>query len=102
MTEATTSFIAFSWIGWLVYWLMMASGTKRTVSAEGPWGGVAALVAVVVGIAGAGRVLPVSRRAALWHGGGRGWPAPEVAGDRRSAARADGGMRAHVGLRGGG
>jgi protein-S-isoprenylcysteine O-methyltransferase Ste14 len=66
MTDSTWIFIACCWIAWLVYWVVMAFTTKRTVERRGFMeyrvaGGVAFVV-----MAAAGRLLDVSPRSQVW------------------------------------
>jgi protein-S-isoprenylcysteine O-methyltransferase Ste14 len=63
---ATGVFIACCWIGWLVYWVIMAFSAKRTVERSGFIAyRVVALAAFLV-IAAAGRLLGVSPHDELW------------------------------------
>jgi protein-S-isoprenylcysteine O-methyltransferase Ste14 len=59
-------FIACCWIGWLVYWVVMAFKAKRTVERGGFLAYRVVALAVFVVIAAAGRLLHVSAQDRLW------------------------------------
>lgn len=66
MTDATWRFIEFCWLAWLLYWLIMAFTTKRTVERGGFLGYRVVMVLVVGGLVAAGRLLHVSAHSELW------------------------------------
>jgi protein-S-isoprenylcysteine O-methyltransferase Ste14 len=66
MTEATGIFIACCWAGWLIYWLVMAVSTKRTLERGGFFeyrivGGI-----LILALLGAGRILHISAQSHAW------------------------------------
>jgi protein-S-isoprenylcysteine O-methyltransferase Ste14 len=66
MTHATWLFIQGCWAAWLVYWLVMAFATKRTVE-RGGFLGFRLVALILIGVmAAAGRLLHVSSSAELW------------------------------------
>jgi protein-S-isoprenylcysteine O-methyltransferase Ste14 len=67
MTDWTWQFIGGCWIAWLVYWVIMAFATKRTVERGGFIGYRLVAGGLIVGIAAAGRLLHVSAHSRLWH-----------------------------------
>ena len=69
MTNATWIFIQCCWIAWLVYWVIMAFATKRTVERGGFFGYRLVAGAVIVVLLTAGRLLHVSSQSQLWHTG---------------------------------
>ena len=67
MTDSTLLFIGWCWIAWVVYWVIMAFGTKRTVERSAFVGYRLVAGLLVVGLVAAGRLLHVSSRSHLWH-----------------------------------
>jgi len=66
MTDPTWVFIQCCWAAWVVYWLVMAFATKRTVERAGFLGYRLVAVIVIGGLAAAGRFLHVSSHSPLW------------------------------------
>ncbi|HEY5196622.1 MAG TPA: isoprenylcysteine carboxylmethyltransferase family protein [Solirubrobacteraceae bacterium] len=66
MTGATLAFIGCCWFAWAVYWVGMAFTTKRTVERGGFIGYRLVGGVLIVGLAGAGRLLGVSSQSQLW------------------------------------
>jgi protein-S-isoprenylcysteine O-methyltransferase Ste14 len=66
MNDSTWLFIEGCWIAWVVYWVLMAFPTKRTVERRGfiEYRLVAGIV--IVGLVAAGRLLHVSSQLRLW------------------------------------
>jgi protein-S-isoprenylcysteine O-methyltransferase Ste14 len=59
-------FIECCWIAWLVYWVVMAFTTKRTIERTGFVGYRLVAIVVVIGCVAVGRLLDVSSHATLW------------------------------------
>ncbi len=66
MTDTTWLFIVCCWIAWVLYWLIMAFPTKRTVERGGLIGYRVVTVVLVIGLIAAGRLLHVSSHSHLW------------------------------------
>jgi protein-S-isoprenylcysteine O-methyltransferase Ste14 len=66
MTDPTWLFIECCWIAWVLYWLIMALSTKRTVERGGFIGYRLVALILVVGLVFAGRILHVSSHSRLW------------------------------------
>jgi protein-S-isoprenylcysteine O-methyltransferase Ste14 len=66
MTDWTWLFIECCWIAWVVYWVIMAFTTKRTVERRGFFGYRLVMVILIVGLAAAGRLVHVSSHSQLW------------------------------------
>jgi protein-S-isoprenylcysteine O-methyltransferase Ste14 len=66
MTTSTLLFIVGCWIAWIVCWVIMAFATKPTVERGGFVGYRLVAAILFVGLAGAGRLLPVSSQGELW------------------------------------
>jgi protein-S-isoprenylcysteine O-methyltransferase Ste14 len=66
MTDSTWLFIELCWIAWLVYWVIMAFTTKRTVERRGVVGYRLVALVPVLGLFAAGRLLHVSSQSQLW------------------------------------
>ncbi len=66
MTDSTQLFILCCWIAWLVFWVLMAFATKRTVERRGFLGYRVVAAIIVFGAIAAGRVLGVSAQSQLW------------------------------------
>jgi protein-S-isoprenylcysteine O-methyltransferase Ste14 len=66
MTDATWIFIAGCWLGWLVYWVVMAFRTKRTVERAGLIQYRIVGLAVFVATAAVCRLLQVGLNSELW------------------------------------
>ena len=66
MNDSTWQFIQFCWIAWLVYWVIMAFTTKRTVERSGLIGYRLVIAVLVIGLLAAGRLLHVSSQSHLW------------------------------------
>jgi protein-S-isoprenylcysteine O-methyltransferase Ste14 len=67
MTNSTGLFIGCCWIAWLIYWVIMAFATKRTVERRGFIGYRLVAGALLVGLFALGRLLGVHPRSQLWH-----------------------------------
>jgi protein-S-isoprenylcysteine O-methyltransferase Ste14 len=66
MSEPTLLFIAGCWAAWILYWLAMAFGAKRTVE-RGGFFGYRIVVAIVLGaLILAGHLLHVSAQSQAW------------------------------------
>jgi Flp pilus assembly protein TadB len=50
MNDATTVFIEFCWLAWLVYWVIMALATKRTIERGGVIGYCLVAIVIVAGL----------------------------------------------------
>jgi protein-S-isoprenylcysteine O-methyltransferase Ste14 len=66
MTDSTWLFIECCWIAWLVYWLIMAFSTKRTIERRGFLGYRLVALIAFVGCVVAGRLLHLSSQSQLW------------------------------------
>src|ERR1017187_100695 len=66
MTHSTWLFIDCCWIAWVVYWVIMAFTTKRTVERRGFIGYRLVAGILFVGLVAAGRVLHMSSQSQLW------------------------------------
>jgi protein-S-isoprenylcysteine O-methyltransferase Ste14 len=66
MSHSTLIFIGCCWLAWLLYWVVMAFRTKRTVERGGLFGYRAVTVAVVFGLLAVARLLGVATHARLW------------------------------------
>jgi protein-S-isoprenylcysteine O-methyltransferase Ste14 len=66
MTGSTWLFIEGCWIAWVVYWVIMAFSTKRTLERGGFIGYRVVIAILIVGLAGAGRLLHLSSDSRLW------------------------------------
>lgn len=66
MTNSTWIFIECCWIAWVLYWLVMAFTTKRTVERRGFIGYRLVALIVFVGCFVIGRLLQVSTQSELW------------------------------------
>jgi len=67
MTDLTSLFIVCCWIAPLIYWVIMAFTTKRTVERGGFIGYRLVAGILVVALGAAGRLLHVSSQSQLWH-----------------------------------
>ena len=67
MTESTWVFIQGCWVAWIVYWIVMAFATKRTVERGGVLGYRLVAGILIVGMVVVGRLLHVSSSSELWH-----------------------------------
>jgi protein-S-isoprenylcysteine O-methyltransferase Ste14 len=67
MNRPTWLFIVGCWIAWVLYWLIMAFRTKRTVERGDFIGYRVVMIVVVVGCVAAGRLLNVSTHSYVWH-----------------------------------
>ncbi len=67
MTDATWLFIQYCWLAWLLYWLIMAFTTKRTIERSGFIAYRLVTIAIVIGLIAAGRLVDISSQARLWH-----------------------------------
>ena len=67
MNDSTLLFIGCCWIAWVVYWVIMAFTTKRTVERGGFLGYRVVAGILIVGLVAAGRLVHVSSQARLWH-----------------------------------
>jgi len=66
MTGSTWLFVECCWIAWVVYWLIMAFTTKRTLERRGFIGYRLVTGILIVGLVAAGRLLDVSSQSQLW------------------------------------
>ena len=66
MNDSTSLFIEGCWIAWVVYWVLMAFTTKRTVERRGFIGYRLVAGILIVGLVAAGRLLHVSSQSRLW------------------------------------
>jgi len=66
MTDSTWLFIELCWIAWVVYWVAMAFGAKRTIERRGFFGYRLVTIVLVVGLVAAGRLAHVSAQSQLW------------------------------------
>jgi protein-S-isoprenylcysteine O-methyltransferase Ste14 len=66
MNDATLLVIGCCWIAWVIYWVIMAFATKRTVERGGFFGYRLVAAILVVALVGAGRLLHVSSHSHLW------------------------------------
>jgi protein-S-isoprenylcysteine O-methyltransferase Ste14 len=66
MSDATWQIIQGCWIAWLVYWLIMAFRTKRTVERRGVIGYRLVAGILIVGLVATGRLFHLSSRTQLW------------------------------------
>jgi protein-S-isoprenylcysteine O-methyltransferase Ste14 len=66
MTDWTSLFIGCCWIAWLLYWVIMALRTKRTIEREGFLGYRLVAIIVIAGWVTAGRLLHVPPQSQLW------------------------------------
>ncbi len=66
MTDSTWLFIECCWIAWVIYWVVMAFATKRTVERGGFIGYRLAALVLVVGLVAIGRLSHVSPQSELW------------------------------------
>jgi protein-S-isoprenylcysteine O-methyltransferase Ste14 len=66
MTDSTWLFIECCWIAWVLYWVIMAFRTKRTIERRGFIGYRLAALIVIVGWVAATRLLHLSSQAQLW------------------------------------
>ncbi len=66
MTHSTWLFIQGCWIAWLVYWVIMAFATKRTVERRGFIGYRLVTLILVAGWVTVGGLLHVSSQSQLW------------------------------------
>jgi protein-S-isoprenylcysteine O-methyltransferase Ste14 len=66
MTDSTWLFIQCCWGAWVLYWVVMAFATKRTVERGGFLGYRLVAGILIVGMLAAGRLLHVSSNEQLW------------------------------------
>jgi protein-S-isoprenylcysteine O-methyltransferase Ste14 len=66
MTDWTSLLIEYCWIAWLLYWVIMALTTKRTVERGGFLGYRLVAVILIAGWVAAARLLDVSSQSKLW------------------------------------
>lgn len=66
MTDSTWLFIECCWIAWVVYWVIMAFATKRTIERRGVIGYRLVALILIVGWVATGRLLHVSSQSRLW------------------------------------
>jgi protein-S-isoprenylcysteine O-methyltransferase Ste14 len=66
MTRWTWLFIEYVWIAWVVYWVMMASMTKRTIERRGFIGYRVVALILIVGWVSAEHLLHLSSQSRLW------------------------------------
>jgi protein-S-isoprenylcysteine O-methyltransferase Ste14 len=66
MIDSTLLFIGGCWIAWVLYWVIMAFRTKRTLERGGVVAYRLVAGAIVAGCAAAGRLLDVSAHSQLW------------------------------------
>jgi protein-S-isoprenylcysteine O-methyltransferase Ste14 len=66
MNDSTLLVIGCCWIAWVVYWVIMAFATKRTVERGGFFGYRLVAGILIAGLVAAGRLLHVSSHSQLW------------------------------------
>jgi protein-S-isoprenylcysteine O-methyltransferase Ste14 len=66
MTHSTALFIELCWAAWLVYWVVMAFTTKRTIERGGFLGYRLVALVLVLGLLAIGRLLHVSPQSRPW------------------------------------
>lgn len=66
MSNWTWQVIGYTWVVWLVYWVVMAFSTKRTIERGGFVGYRLVALLAFVGCVIAGRLLHVSSQSQLW------------------------------------
>jgi protein-S-isoprenylcysteine O-methyltransferase Ste14 len=66
MTDSTWLFIECCWIAWVVYWVIMAFTTKRTIERRGVVGYRLVALILFVGCVATERLLHVSSKSQLW------------------------------------
>ncbi len=66
MSNWTWQVIVYCWIAWLLYWVVMAFSTKRTIERRGFLGYRLVALIAFVGCVVAGRLLHVSSQSQLW------------------------------------
>ncbi len=69
MSDWTQLVIECCWIAWLLYWVLMAFGTKRTIERGGLIGYRAVTLVLVIALIAALRLVHSSSHARLWHTG---------------------------------
>jgi protein-S-isoprenylcysteine O-methyltransferase Ste14 len=67
MSSPTWLVIEWCWIAWVVYWLVMAFATKRTIERGGFIGYRVVTIAVAIGCIAAARLSHVAVRSQVWH-----------------------------------
>jgi len=67
MTDATWLFIECCWMAWLLYWVVMAFATKRTIERSGFVGYRVVALILFAGWFATERLLDVSPQAHVWH-----------------------------------
>lgn len=67
MTDTTRQFIQGCWIAWVVYWVMMAFATKRTIERAGLLGYRLIALIIFVGCVLLGWLFDVSFQSQFWH-----------------------------------
>lgn len=68
MTNSTWLFIEGCWIAWLLYWVIMAFTSKRTIERRGFIGYRLVTIVLIVGWLAIARLLHVSSQSQLWQG----------------------------------
>jgi len=66
MTDSTWLFIECCWIAWVVYWVIMAFTTKRTIERGGFVGYRLVTLILIVGCVAIGRLLHASSQSQFW------------------------------------
>jgi len=66
MTDSTWLFIECCWIAWVVYWLIMAAGTKPTIERGGFIGYRLVALILIAGCVAAGELLDISAQSQAW------------------------------------
>jgi protein-S-isoprenylcysteine O-methyltransferase Ste14 len=66
MSGPTWLFIECCWAAWVVYWVVMAFGTKRTIERRALIGYRVVTIILIAGLLGIGHLLHVSARSQLW------------------------------------
>jgi protein-S-isoprenylcysteine O-methyltransferase Ste14 len=66
MNDSTLLFIGCCWAAWILYWVLMAFATKRTVERGGFFGYRLVAGVVIVGLIVAGRLVHVTAHSRLW------------------------------------
>ncbi len=67
MTDFTRLFIEGCWTAWLLYWVLMAFSAKRTVERGNVVSYRVVMIAIVIGLIAAERLLHLSTHAQIWH-----------------------------------
>lgn len=66
MTDWTWILIEYCWVAWVLFWVFMASRTKRTIERSGFLGYRVVAIVLIVALVAAGRLLDLSAQSQLW------------------------------------